>query len=75
MKSYQWQSDAHIFYTQVVDGHVILSVKSRISDTPAHKFLLTQSDSEGLRDILNDAEFDIRTGEGSEKVMEEVPHV
>lgn len=76
MKSYQWKTDTHVFETHVEDGNVILTAKSSISVmSPSHKFLLSRADSEGLRDILNDAEFDIRTGVSSETVKEEVENV
>tara|TARA_R110002020_G_scaffold475112_1_gene708599 strand:+ start:1359 stop:1586 length:228 start_codon:yes stop_codon:yes gene_type:complete len=75
MKSYQWKTETHVFETHVEDGHVILSAKSRISENPSCKFLLTKADSEGLRDILNDAEFDIRERVGFGDVLEEVKDV
>lgn len=48
-----------MFETHIEDGHIILSAKSRISDTPSCKFLLTESDCDGLRSIFLEVSADL----------------
>ena len=74
MKSYQWKTDTHVFETHVEDGHVILSSKSRISESASCKFLLSKDDADGLRDILSEAVLDIQYLSAHTE-LEEVPNV
>lgn len=59
MKGYTWTTETHVFITESDGENIILSVKSRISETPACKFPLNGKDSEGLRDILWAVRYDM----------------